>query len=110
MTVVSDTSPLRYLIAVGQAGLLAKIFDLVLIPPAVGQELLDPHAPLSVQRWMRDPPPWLKTRKLTGSPDDELVAQLDVGEAEAIQLALEIDADVLVIDERRGRDLANAEV
>ena len=35
MTVVSNTSPLRYLIAAGQADLLAKLFGTILIPSAV---------------------------------------------------------------------------
>jgi predicted nucleic acid-binding protein len=52
MTVVSNTSPLRYLVAAGHADLLAKLFGTILVPSAVEREILDPHASPSVQRWM----------------------------------------------------------
>jgi predicted nucleic acid-binding protein len=106
MTVVSNTSPLRYLVAAGQADLLAKLFGTILIPAAVEREILDPHAPLSVQRWMAQRPPWLEVREVQTAPDAELTGQLDPGEAEAIQLAQELRADALIMDERRGRRVA----
>jgi len=55
--VVSNTSPLRYLIVVGQAGLIGKVFQQVLIPPAVIAELTHPSAPPEVRLWMAQPPP-----------------------------------------------------
>jgi predicted nucleic acid-binding protein len=45
MMVVSNTSPLRYLVAAGRADLLAKLFGTILLPSAVEREFLDPHAP-----------------------------------------------------------------
>lgn len=108
MTVVSDTSPLRYLIASGQANLVAKLFGTVLIPRAVEQELLNPHTPLSVKQWMAQRPVWLEIRDLHARPAPELTQHLDPGEAEAIQLALELRAEVLIVDERRGRQMASA--
>jgi predicted nucleic acid-binding protein len=45
MIVVSDTSPLRYLITVGQSGLIQNLFGHVLIPRAVEVELTHPSAP-----------------------------------------------------------------
>jgi len=106
MTVVSDTSPLRYLIAAGQADLLAKLFGTILIPSAVEREILDPHAPPSVQHWMAQRPTWLQVREVQTAPDAELAGQLDPGEAEAIELAQELRADALIMDERRGRQVA----
>ena len=106
MTVVSNTSPLRYLVAAGQADLLAKLFGTILIPAAVEREILDLHAPPSVQHWMAQRPPWLKVREVQTTPDAELIGQLDPGEAEAIQLAQELRADALIMDERRGRQVA----
>ncbi len=50
MAVISNTSPLRYLIAAGQADLVGKLFGTVLIPRAVEQEILDPHCPSSVRQ------------------------------------------------------------
>jgi len=95
MTVVSNTSPLRYLIAAGQADLLERLFGTILIPSAVEREILDPHAPPSVQHWMTQRPPWLQVREVQTAPDAELSGQLDSGEAEAIQLAQELRADAL---------------
>jgi len=54
--VVSNTSPLRYLIAVGQADLAGQVFHQVRIPPAVVAELTHPSAPPAVRRWMQDLP------------------------------------------------------
>lgn len=108
MSVVANTSPLRYLIATGHADLLAKLFGTVLIPPAVERELLDPHAPPSVRQWMTERPTWLEIRRVQAEPDTELTEQLHAGEAEAVQLALELQAEVLIIDERQGRHMASA--
>lgn len=106
MTVVSNTSPLRYLIAAGQADLLRKLFGTIFIPSAVEREICHPHAPPSVRRWMARHPSWLQTHEVHSAPDAELIQQLDPGEAEAIQLAQELGADALIMDERRGRQMA----
>jgi predicted nucleic acid-binding protein len=106
MTVVSNTSPLRYLVAAGQAELLARLFGTIYIPPAVEREIRDPHAPPSVQDWIAQRPPWLQVRHVLTAPAGELTGQLDPGEAEAIQLAQELRADALIMDERRGRQMA----
>ena len=106
MLAVSNTSPLRYLIAVKQAELLAGLFGEILIPPGVAEELSDTSAPLAVSRWIAQPPDWLRIHPLHCPPDVELVATLDRGEREAIQLATEQKADVLIMDEWKGRAIA----
>ena len=108
MLVVSNTSPLRYLIAAGLADLVANLFGTVLIPRAVERELLDPHTPPSVRDWMARRPQWIETQPVCLQPDVELTSQLHSGEAEAIQLALERRTDVILMDERRSRQLATA--
>jgi predicted nucleic acid-binding protein len=108
MTAVSDTSPLRYLIAIGRADLIHDIFDRVLIPPGVEEELIDPAAPKAVRQWIEERPIWLETRDLVRLPDPELAERLDRGEAEAIWLAMDLHADFLMIDEKRGRQMAAA--
>lgn len=101
--VVSNTSPLRYLIAVGQADLVGQIFQQVQIPPAVVAELTHPSAPPEVRSWMQQLPAWLTVQPLQNQPAPELLRTLDRGEAEALQLALETSADFVFMDERLGR-------
>jgi len=101
MIVVSDTSPITALLTIGQAELLHGMFGDVVIPPAVHRELLRGH--LALPDWLRV----VEIRDLTHlQPFLEL---LDAGEAEAIALAAEIHADMLLIDERKGRRVARAE-
>ncbi len=102
MIVVADTSPLNYLIQVGCESLLPALYKRVLIPVAVLEELGDPAAPAVVSQWLLHVPAWIETRRTTTAPDAAL-SFLDPGERQAIQLAQEQCADLLLIDERRGR-------
>lgn len=98
MIVVSDTSPLTGLLIVSQANLLVRLFGEVIIPAAVHTELLRTHPTL---------PSWLRVQPLKDGAKAVLYAQsVDRGEAEAIVLAEELHADYLLIDERKGRRLA----
>ena len=58
MFAVTDTSPLHYLILIGQVNLLSHLYTHVIIPQAVVGELLHPHTPPDVRAWMRALPPW----------------------------------------------------
>jgi len=49
--VVADTSPLNYLILIGEVDLLARLFGEVLIPDIVARELADSEAPSAVVKW-----------------------------------------------------------
>jgi len=98
MIVVSDTSPLTALLTVGHGDLLIKLFDDVFIPEAVRSELLRHHSRL---------PGWLRVAGIKDIARVKEYAQsVDAGEAEAIELARELHADRLLIDERKGRKLA----
>ena len=103
--VVADTSPLNYLVQIDGAELLPALYGRVLIPAAVLAELSQPEAPPSVQRWLAGRPAWLEMREVEGPPSPAL-SGLDAGEAEAIQLAEEQHADLLLIDERQGSRIA----
>jgi predicted nucleic acid-binding protein len=59
MIVVSNTSPINYLVLIGQIHLLSDLFEKIIIPQAVYSELSDASAPLPVQAWIADPPDWL---------------------------------------------------
>jgi predicted nucleic acid-binding protein len=98
MIVVSDTSPLTALLTVGEAGILTELFGEVVIPEAVRNELVPSHSPL---------PDWLRVVAVKDISQARKYAQIvDQGEAEAIELARELRADRLLIDERKGRKLA----
>ena len=63
-----------------------------MIPPALLAELKHPVAPTRVREWADNPPEWVEVL----SPKSSLIlAQLDLGESEAIALATEVDADVV---------------
>jgi uncharacterized protein len=98
MLVVSDTSPVSALLQIGRAHLLKDLFDRVCIPPAVNDELARFHDSL---------PSFVEVRLVSDqSLVKALLTKLDLGEAEAIVLAQECNADFLLIDERRGRKAA----
>jgi predicted nucleic acid-binding protein len=107
MIVVADTSPLNYLILIDQAHLLPALFGEVLIPPAVLQELHHPKTPDKIKDWIAQPPAWLQIRKIQASPPAALMI-LDSGEREAIQLAIEINAKIVLVDDAQGRSARHA--
>jgi predicted nucleic acid-binding protein len=105
MAVVSDTSSLNYLILIRQAELLLDLFGRVIIPKAVFQELQDEKTPDEVREWIASHPAWLEVQAVRTPLDAEFL-QLHKGEAEAIALAQELNATVLIIDEKEGREIA----
>lgn len=106
MIVVSDSSPLVTLAAIGQLHLLYALFGKVLIPEAVYREVAEEGAgrPGAREIGAAD---WIE-RHAVGhvAVADVLKLELDEGEAEAIALALEHNADLILLDERRGRQRA----
>lgn len=107
MIVVADTSPLNYLIRSDHIRVLPKLFGRVLIPGAVRREMLHPKAPIEVQSFAESPPDWIEcveySREIAG-----LDPLLGPGEREAISLALNVRADVILIDDLPGRIEAKA--
>ena len=101
MIVVADTSPLNYLIQIDCDELLPQLYGRILIPAAVKQELGHRSAPLSVHAWLGRIPNWVDIAVPSSSFEPEL-AFLDLGEREAIQLAEERHAELLLLDERKG--------
>jgi predicted nucleic acid-binding protein len=99
MIVVSDTTPLNYLILAESAYVLPALFGRVHAPRAVIQELAHPRSPEAVRQWADSPPEWLTIQEPT-SLDPSL--NLGPGETAAIALALELKADWVLIDERKG--------
>lgn len=107
MIVVSDTTPLNYLILINAVEILPKLFDEVFVPPAVLRELADARAPEAVRQWTMAPPTWL----MIADPASRLpsTAGLDAGEADAISLAKERGISDVLMDDYAGRKVALAE-
>ena len=102
--VVSDTSPLHYLILCGAETVLPRLFNQVVIPPTVFRELKQPNTPQLVRDWARSLPAWaaVQAPKVVS-----LSLDVDAGELEAICLAREINAAAVLMDDRKGRSAAS---
>jgi predicted nucleic acid-binding protein len=72
MTVVSNTSPLNYLVLTELQHVLPSLFGRVLIPGAVLRELSSPAAPRQVAEWCLNVPEWLEVREVSQIPPDLL--------------------------------------
>ncbi len=105
MLVVADTTPVNYLILIGQIDRLLSLYEQVILPQAVATELRHSRAPEIVRAWIEALPPWCRIRQASGQPDTILM-QLGAGEREAILLAQEMQADVVLTDDLEGRQEA----
>ena len=99
MRVITNNTPLRYLVFLGYETILRDLFTSLLVPPAVVHELQHPKTPARVRTWIASPPPWLEIRAPILSPD-AVLRQLGAGERETLLLAQELHADLVLIDER----------
>ena len=99
--IVADTTPLNYLVPIQAVDILPSLYRRVLIPPAVSAELAHANTPTAVRAWISQPPQWLEVVGLK-QPVDPALAHLDAGEREAISLASELQAILLLMDERDG--------
>lgn len=108
MIVVSDTTPVISLMKAGQLELLRQLFEVVYIPEAVYRELTDNEA-FSEEVRMVQECEFLNIQKVDNGKSVAILQNftgLDAGESEAIILADEINSDVLLMDERKGRQVA----
>jgi predicted nucleic acid-binding protein len=108
MLVVADTSPINYLILIQHETLLPALYTHVVIPPAVQRELQDVETPTVVRAWVAHPPSWFEVRTLQHPEETRALAYLGAGEREAMVLAHELQADLLLIDEDSGRREAHS--
>jgi predicted nucleic acid-binding protein len=105
MIIISDTSPLCYLILIDCIEVLPVLYKNVIIPQAVYQELQAEATPKAVKEWIQNHPDWLIIKNITNASDSEL-DKLDKGEREAIILAEEVNADLLILDDKLARTIA----
>ena len=109
MIVVSDTTPIISLMKAGQLELLQKLFDVVYIPEAVYRELTE-NETFSEEVTMVQECEFLYVEKVDNKKAVTILQDftgLDAGESEAIILADEKHSDVLLVDELKGRQVAN---
>ena len=106
MRVVSDTSPIFYLILIDASHLLPSLFGRIIIPTTVEQELVHPAAAEAVRRVIKERPDWLDVRPSPPATAANEVTILHPGERDAILLADSIAADLLILDEKRARRTA----
>ena len=108
MIVVSDTSPLRALISLGQFNLLNELFGKIVIPNAVKEELLSIKN-LNTDIQLQLSYKWVEIRQVNDQQElKELMNHLDSGESEAILLAKELNCNLLLMDEKKGRSMAKS--
>lgn len=108
MTIISDTTPIISLIKINHLDLLEKLFEEVLIPEAVYRELTT-NTLFENEAKIVKTSSFLKTSSVKNRKSLQLlqaVSGLDDGESEAIILADELKSDVLIMDERKGRKVA----
>lgn len=104
MIVVADSSPLVALTNIDQLSILPRLFGTVATPPEVIQELASPKRPAAVQALAVTHPSWLIVRAPILNP---AIERLHAGEIAAINLATELRADLILIDEQLGRQAAS---
>ena len=104
---VSNTSPIINLACIGQLDILRQLYGSVAIPESVYHEIAVTGSG-EAGSWEVQALGWIETKKTTSRLQAAaLQIELDKGEAEAIVLALELNAELLLLDERRGRTVAS---
>jgi predicted nucleic acid-binding protein len=97
--VVSDTTPLNYLILIGHVDVLPNLFGKLLIPPAVIDEMQHSKTPATVSAWATSLPAWAEVK----APRHELNLRIGRGEDQAISLAVEIADAALLVDDKKAK-------
>ena len=105
MIIVADTTPIHYLILIGEIEVLKELFGRVIIPQAVFDELHRDRTPPLVRGWMDSAPAWLEVKSASLSLTD-VAKSLGKGEREAIALAMELKVDALLLDDKRAKNEA----
>lgn len=100
--VVVNATPIISLALIDQLTLLRHLYNEVLIPPAVQAEVLAGGSSGIGRAHLRQAG-WIQVQSLQDPRRADLLSDLDQGEAEVIALAQEIQADLVIIDERLGR-------
>lgn len=107
MSIVSNASPLINLVRIGQLNLLRQLYNEIVIPEAVWREVVIEGSGQPGADELKSAT-WVKTQTVKNQQLVHALRQdLDAGEAEAIVLAVEHGAELLLMDERLGRESAS---
>lgn len=105
--VIADTGPVNYLILIGHIEVLSALFEKVILPAAVRDELISLKAPPEVQQWSSALPAWVEVRDAPIHLMEDVSLQgIDAGEKAAIVLAASLHAGLLLMDDRKGVNAA----
>lgn len=105
IVIIADTSPIRYLVRIGEIELLKELYGQIIVPGAVLDELQAEDGLAIVRAWSGNLPAWVRVQ----SPAKPLAVtrrDLHRGESQAIALAEELQAALLLIDDRVGVQVA----
>lgn len=108
MIVISDTTPLISLLKIKRLDLLEKIFGQVIIPNGVFNELTQNKSYAQEAKTIMSAD-FVVTKSVSDKKAVEILEKttsLDKGESEAIILFSELKAELMLMDERRGREVA----
>jgi len=106
MIVVSDTSPISNLVMIGRLDILQNLFPKLVIPPKVLSEV-QALQNFGVDTSIIDDANWIRVQPPQNTVEvSRLLSEINRGEAEAIVLCEEMKADLLLIDERLGWNVA----
>lgn len=108
MIVISDTTPILSLLKADKLDLLEKLYHKIVVPEAVYDEMTS-NADFLDEREKIVNCSFLSAKKISNEESVKIlrnVTGLDAGESEALVLYGEIEAELLLIDERKGRNVA----
>lgn len=105
MIIIADTTPLNYLVLIDEIELLKELFGSIIIPHAVFDELTRDRTPQPVKDWIDSQPQWIEVKRASRELDD-VAKSLGSGEREAIALALDLEADAILLDDKRAKSEA----
>lgn len=106
--IVVDSGPLIILSKIGYLPILEKLFKVVRIPAEVYAEVVEEGKGKPGAKEVADAR-WIKVCKVSDSRSLEILShELGRGEAAAIVLAAELDADVLLVDDKIAREVAKS--
>lgn len=102
--VVCNTTPILTLLGIESFDILEKLYGKIIVPNAVFQEIEQGKEKIYKSLTQLE---WVEIREVQDkSFVKKLTEYLDAGEAEVIALAKELNADLVIIDEKKGRNFA----